>query len=92
MSAERRRPETYETEMNGRKVRATVPANDEGELFDAIREQLSPHAAASIVAHLQGARTNDVQVDGQVHWFAEELVKLLGGYEQQARLAEELGL
>ena len=37
-------------------------------------------------------RTNNNDVDRQVHWFAEELVKLLGGYEQQNRLAEELGL
>ena len=88
----RKRPQTHEAEHAGRKVRVTVPANDEGELFDAIREQLSPHAVASIASHLQGARTNNAQVDGQVHWFAEELVKLLGGREQQARLAEELGL
>jgi hypothetical protein len=75
---------------NGRMV--TVPENDESELFDAIREQLSPHAIASIVSHLQSARTNNQDVDRQVHWFTEELCKLLGGYEQQAHLAEELGL
>jgi hypothetical protein len=69
-----------------------VPENDESELFDAIREQLSPHAVASIVAYLQPARTNNQDVDRQVAWFAEELVKLLGGHEQQAQLAEELGL
>ena len=69
-----------------------VPENDESELFDAIREQLSPHAVASIVAYLQPARTNNQDVDRQVAWFADELVKLLGGHEQQAQLAEELGL
>lgn len=88
----RRRPDTYKAKINGRTVRVTVPENDESELFEAIREQLSPHAVASIVAHLQGARTNNQDVDRQVHWFTEELVKLLGGYEHQARLGEELGL
>ena len=73
-------------------VHDTVPENDEQDLFDAIREQLSPHAVASIASHLQGASTNNGQVDRQVHWFTEELVKLLGGYEHQAHLAEELGL
>jgi hypothetical protein len=84
--------DTYEAQINGRKVRVTVPENDESELFEAVREQLSPEAMASMVAHLQGARTNNQDVDRQVHWFTEELCKLLGGYEQQARLAEELGL
>jgi hypothetical protein len=53
---------------------------------------MSPEAVASIVSHLQCARTNNQDVDRQVRWFAEELVKLLGGYEHQAQLAEELGL
>ena len=57
-----------------------------------IREQLSPEAVASIVSHLQGANTNNPDVDRQVRWFTDELVKLLGGYEHHARLMEELGL
>ena len=57
-----------------------------------LRENLSPHAVAAIAACLRINRTNDNDVDTQVHWFAEELCKLLGGYEQQSRLAEELGL
>jgi len=32
------------------------------------------------------------QVNTQVRWFRDQLVELLGGYEQQSRLAEELGL
>jgi len=88
-----KRPETYEvTREDGSKTRVTVPENDEQSLFDAMREQLSPHAVAAIVSYLQPARTNNSDVDRQVHWFADELVKLVGGYEQQARLAEELGL
>lgn len=92
MTHKRRHPDTYEAEINGKKVRVTVPENDESELFEAVREQLSPEAVASIVSHLQTARTNNQDVDRQVRWFADELAKLLGGYEQQARLAEELGL
>jgi len=92
MTRKRKHPDTYEAEINGKKVRVTVPENDESELFEAVREQLSPEAVASIVSHLQGARTNNQDVDRQVRWFADELVKLLGGYEQQAQLAEELGL
>jgi len=83
------RPRRYDA-GNGRKV--TVPENDEQDLFDAVGEQLSPHAVATIVAFLQPARTNNPDVDRQVHWFAEQLVELLGGNEQQSRLAEELGL
>ena len=88
----RNRPETYEAKVNGKKVRVTVPENDESDLFAAVREQMSPHAVAAIVSFLQPVRTNNGDVDRQVHWFAEELVKLVGGYEQQSRLAEELGL
>jgi hypothetical protein len=87
-----RKPDTYEATIKGKKVRVTVPTSDESELFEAVREQLSPQAIAGIVAYLQPAETNNHDVDRQVRWFSEELVKLLGGYEQQSRLAEELGL
>lgn len=61
-------------------------------LVAVLRDNLSPEAVAAIVAHLQPVRTNDSKVDREVRWFAEELVKILGGDVQQARLAEELGL
>ncbi len=83
------RTKTYDA-GGGRRV--SVPENDESKLFEAVREQLSPEAVASIVSHIQVARTNNQDVDRQVRWFADELCKLLGGYEHQARLAEELGL
>ena len=83
------RPRRYDA-GDGRKV--TVPENDEQDLFDAVREQLSPQATATIVAFLQPAPPNNPDVARQVHWFAGQLVELLGGDEQQARLAEELGL
>ena len=93
MNAKKYNARTYKHKTHdGKTVRVTVPENDESELFDAIREQISPEAVASIVSHLQGASTNNQDVDRQVRWFADELVKLLGGYEQQAQLAEELGL
>jgi len=87
--AKRNRPTTYDA-GNGRKV--TVPENDEQDLFDAVREQLSPHAVAAIASCLQINRTNNPQVDQQVRWFHDQLCQLVGGYEQQSRLAEELGL
>ncbi len=84
--------DTYQATVGGKKVRVTVPENDESELFEAVREQLSPEAVAAIVSCLQINRTNNMDVDRQVHWFSEELIKLIGGPEQQNRLAEGLGL
>lgn len=61
-------------------------------LVDALRENLSPEAVAAIASWLQPARTNDENVDREVRWFAEQLAQALGGWDQQSRLAEELGL
>jgi len=83
------RPRRYDA-GNGRKV--AVPGSDEQDLLDAIREQLSPHAVAAVAACLQANRTNNPDVDRQVRWLREKLRDLLGGSEQQARLAEELGM
>ncbi|HUX01382.1 MAG TPA: hypothetical protein VMY35_10435 [Phycisphaerae bacterium] len=95
-----KRPKTYEAKVNGRSVQVTVPPREavaySGDLTevlrDVIRDNLSPHAVAAVVSCLRINRTNNPQVDGQVHWFAEELVKMLGGPEEQVRLGEELGL
>ncbi|GAH72042.1 unnamed protein product [marine sediment metagenome] len=93
MAKKRSRPETYPTKIGGRTVRVTVPdAIDQDVLFDALRDNLSPRAIAAVISCLRINRTNNRAVDEQVHWFAEELVKLLGGPGQQTRLAEELGL
>ena len=88
---------TYEAKINGRTVRVTVPENEDPaspgkELRDLLQDCMSPQAVASIASHLQGARTNDPQVDRQVRWFHDQLCELLGGYKQQALLAEEMGL
>ncbi len=61
-------------------------------LGDALRDNLSPEAVAAIASWLQPARTNDENVDREVRWFVEQLAQALGGWDQQSRLAEELGL
>ena len=97
----RKRPKTYEAAMGGKKVRVTIPerhdtvaySGDAAEVLrDVLKDNLSPLAVAAIASCLQTNRTNDQDVDRQVAWFAEQLRQLLGGDEQQSRLAEELGL
>ena len=90
----KRTPKTYEVKRHGQRRRVTVPEDPKPEdvLADALRDNLSPQAIAAVVSCLRINRTHNDDVDRQVHWFAEELVKLLGGPEQQTRLAEELGL
>lgn len=61
-------------------------------LIDALRENLSPEAVAAIASWLQPACTNDENVNREVHWFAEQLAQALGGWDEQSRLAEALGL
>jgi hypothetical protein len=65
---------------------------DEQDLFDALKDNLSPQAVAAIVAYLQPAKTKDKAVNHELEWFAERLTELVGGAEQQCRLAEEVGL
>ncbi len=87
------KPQTYEAEVAGHKVRVTVPDDTrEDDLFDAIRENLSPQAVAAIVAYLQPAKTKNKAVNHELNWFAEALTELVGGLEMQGRLAEEVGL
>jgi len=97
MNAKRKRPQTYEATTNGKKVRVTVPGSDDPaepgkELRDLLQDCMSPHAVAAIASCLQINRTNNPDVDRQVRWFYGQLCELLGGHEQQSRLAEELGL
>ena len=95
------RTPTYEATLGGRKVRVTVPERHdhvayEGDaaevLKDVLRDNLSPQAVAAIVAYLQPARTKNKAVNHELQWFAERLTELVGGPEQQGRLAEEVGL
>jgi hypothetical protein len=82
------------TRPDGSIVRVTVPEDPKPEelLIDALRENLSPEAVAAIASWLQPASTNDQNVDREIRWFAEQLAQTLGGWDQQSRLAEELGL
>jgi len=87
------RPETYLADINGRKVRVTIPEGiDEGDICAALKDNLSPQAVATIAAYLQPAKTKSPAVDREVRWFADQLMALVGGPEAQNRLAEEVGL
>ena len=61
-------------------------------LVSALRENLSPEAVAAIASWLQPASTNDPKVNREIRWFSEQLAQALGGWDQQSRLAEDLGL
>ncbi|MFO8012584.1 MAG: hypothetical protein R6X20_04670, partial [Phycisphaerae bacterium] len=65
---------------------------DEQDLFDALKDNLSPQAVAAIVAYLQPARTSNPEVDRQLRWLADRLTGLVGGPEQLGRLCDGLGL
>ncbi len=67
-----------------------VPVADA--LADALRETLSPHAIAGIVAYLQPARTNDPDANRQIDWFRQKLVETVGGKKELNRLCDEVGL
>jgi len=89
-----RKPKTYEAKIDGRKTRVTVPSDPDPEeiLVDAIRDTLSPQAVAVIAAFLQPARTANNDVDKQIRWFADTLVKAVGGQDTMNGLYDEVGL
>ena len=66
--------------------------HDSQRLQEAIRDTLTPHAVAAIVAYLQPARSGDADVDRELQWFTAQLIELLGGPDGYNRLIEELGL
>ncbi|MFO8011899.1 MAG: hypothetical protein R6X20_01200 [Phycisphaerae bacterium] len=65
---------------------------DEQDLFDALKDNLSPQAVAAIVAYLQPANTSNPEVNRQLRWLADRLTDLVGGPDQLDRLTDELGL
>ncbi len=72
---------------------ASCPYRDESELSENLREQLSPHAVAAIVAYLQPAMSSrNAEVNRELDWFSDVLVQLLGGPESYQRITDELGL
>ena len=89
----RRKPKTYETTLNGKKTRVTIPENEDTDvLAEALKDNLSPEAVATIVAYLQPTRVKDAKVQREVEWFSEELVKAVGGNAALAQLMDEVEL
>ena len=73
-----------------------LKAPGETELFEAIKDHMSPEALAAMASYLDTASTtvgtNNPDVNNQVEWFARKLRELLGGDEQHSRLCKEIGL
>ena len=94
--AKRKRPKTYETTLNGKKTRVTIPDNpqDDETLFEALKDNLSPEAVAAIAAYLvaRPAEAPNKAVNRELNWFTDQLVELVGGDEAFNRLCEEVGL
>ena len=93
--AKRRKPKTYETTLNGKKTRVTVPENQRDEdTLEALKDHLSPEAVAAIAAYLVARPTEapNASVNKELNWFTDQLVELVGGDEAFNRLCEELGL
>jgi hypothetical protein len=91
----RRKLKTYDAEFKGRKVRVTVPENDEAKaLGEAIKDNLSPEAVATLAnavrVHVNGRRTNP-EVRRQLDWLANRLVTMLGGENAYHDLLKEAG-
>ena len=92
--ARREKIKTYEATMSGKKVRVTVPENSEEVelLMQAIQDNLSPAAVATIIAYLQPVRMKDKGLQREVEWFRDELVKAVGGGAGLKVLMDENGL
>ena len=59
---------------------------------DAIRDAMSPEAVAAAASFLLAGRCDDEETNIEVQWFANELIELLGGPEEQNRICREIGL
>ena len=91
----RRKPKTYETTLDGKKARVTIPENQRDEdTLGALKDNLSPEAVAAIAAYLVARPTAapNAKVNRELNWFTDRLVNLVGGDEAFNRLCEELGL
>jgi hypothetical protein len=89
------KPKTYPMKRpDGTTVRVTVPDDPKPEemLIDAIRDNLSPQAVATIIAYLQPVSVDDARVQREVRWFSDQLTETLGGADHFNRLMEEVGL
>ena len=63
-----------------------------GRVTPEFSQILTPEAVATIIAYLQPARVKDKDVQREVEWFSEELVKAVGGDAELNRLVDEIGL
>ena len=94
--AKRRKPKTYETTLDGKKTRVTIPENPvvDDTLSETLKDNLSPEAVAAIAAYLVARPTEapNAAVNRELNWFTDRLVDLVGGDEAFNRLCEELGL
>jgi len=62
-------------------------------LVNALRENLSPEAVATIAHRLTPTpKSGYRELDAEVTWFAALLAETLGGWSQQERIVQELGL
>ena len=91
---QRKKAKTHEATMGGKKVRVTIPKNPDPTqvMIDAIEDNLSPAAVATIIAYLQPVRVKDKGVQREVEWFRDELVKAVGGGAGLKMLMDENGL
>jgi len=92
MNKTARKTVTHTAEYNGVEIQVTVhdrPSSQEI-LVDALRENFSPEALATIAAHIQPAAL--VQKNIEVKWFYDRLTELVGGPEAMGRLFDEVGL
>jgi len=98
----RRKPKTYEAEMNGKKVRVTVPERHETVAYsgdgrqvlqDVLGDSLSPQAVAAMAnaIRVQLHSVKDAAVKRQLTWFEQQLVAMISE-EQYRRLCVEAGL
>ena len=61
-------------------------------LRDAMKENFTPEAIALMVAHLQGAKSENGNAQRQVEMFSQFLVDLVGGHKAVNSLFEEIGV
>ena len=92
----RREPKTYETTLDGKRTRVTIPENPvvDDTLSETLKDNLSPEAIAAIAAYVAAGPTAgpNASVNKELHWFVDQLVDLVGGDKAFNQLCEELGL
>ena len=63
---------------------------DKAELVEVLRNTLSPEAIAGIAYIVHCVTTNDKAANKQIQWFADILAEMVGGWDAQEKMAEEL--